>query len=151
MLMTMAEVITTEAWNVTGEPHVHRRSFMHMTFYWGHKAEVLFRGWPCSSPAMYALAIMFVFVLAVVVEWLSHFDAVKPGANSVAAGFFKTAVHGVRYGMSYMVMLAVMSFNGGIFLAAVFGHAFGYLLFGSRVFKKTSGSENASGRTTAKC
>ncbi|KAH7553770.1 hypothetical protein ACOSP7_029379 [Xanthoceras sorbifolium] len=144
MMAVLREIATTEAWNMTGS-HVHRRSLMHMSFYWGHKAEVLFRGWPGSSPGMYALALVFVFILAVLVEWLNHCDVVKPGANRVAAGFFKTALHAVRSGMSYMVMLSVMSFNGGVFLAAVFGHAFGYLLFGSRVFKKSGGSENESG------
>lgn len=133
--LKLREVITTEAWNTTGE-HVHRRSLLHMSFYWGYKSEILFKGWPGTNPLMYALALLFVFTLAVLVEWLNNFDVVKPEANRVAAGFFKTGLHVIRSGMSYMVMLAVMSFNGGVFLVALFGHAIGYLIFRSRVFKK---------------
>lgn len=57
----------------------------------------------------------------------------------MAAGFFQTGMHTVRAGLSYMVMLAVMSFNGGVFLAAVFGHAIGFFVFGSKAFRKLSG------------
>ncbi|GAY49806.1 hypothetical protein CUMW_121900 [Citrus unshiu] len=126
--------VTTEAWNTTGL-HVHRKRIAHMTFFWGHNTQVLFPGWPGSSTGMYVLALVFVFSLAVIVEWLSHYNIVKPGASRVAAGLFKTGLHGVRVGLAYMVVLAVMSFNGGIFIAAVVGHAVGYLLFGSRVEK----------------
>ncbi|EOY07356.1 Copper transporter, putative [Theobroma cacao] len=133
-------VETTSAWNTTGL-HVHRKSLLHMSFYWGHKSEILFSGWPGSNSGMYALALMFVFALAVTVEWLSYCSIIKPGANKVAAGFFQTAMHTVRAGLSYMVMLAVMSFNGGVFLSAVFGHAVGFLVFGSRAFRKSGGSE----------
>lgn len=98
---------------------------------------------------MYVLALIFIFVLAVVVEWLNHCKLIKPGANRIAFGFFKAAVHAVRVGMAYMVMLAVMSFNGGIFLAAVFGHAVGYLLFGTRVvFNNSGGSESDSRKSS---
>lgn len=94
---------------------------------------------------MYVLALVFVFSLAVIVEWLSHYNIVKPGASRGAAGLFKTGLHGVRVGLAYMVVLAVMSFNGGIFIAAVVGHAVGYLLFGSRVvFNKSGRSDSDS-------
>ncbi|KAE8704523.1 Copper transporter 4 [Hibiscus syriacus] len=132
----MAE--TTSAWNNTSELHVHRKnSLFHMSFYWGHKSEILFSGWPGCSSGMYALALIFVFVLAMVVEWLSYCSIIKPGANNVAAGFFQTAMHTARAGLSYMVMLAVMSFNGGVFLAAIFGHVIGFLVFGTKAFRKS--------------
>ncbi|WCJ28383.1 copper transporter 1 [Euphorbia peplus] len=140
----------TSAWNTSGPVtgtgtspfHVHRNSLTHMTFFWGHTTEILFKGWPGSSSGMYALALMFVFTLAVVVEWFNYCSIIKPGTNKVAAGVFRTAMYVVRTGLSYLVMLAVMSFNGGVFLVAVGGHAVGFALFGSRVIKKAgSGSE----------
>lgn len=129
----------TEAWNTTGGGgiHVHHRAIAHMTFYWGHKTEILFKGWPGSSSGMYALALIFVFTLAVIVEWFNYCSIIKPGTNKVAAGFFRAGMYAVRSGLSYLVMLAVMSFNGGVFLVAVAGHAVGFVLFGSRISKNS--------------
>ncbi|KAB2089374.1 hypothetical protein ES319_A03G057100v1 [Gossypium barbadense] len=115
---------------------------MHMTFFWGNIAEILFSGWPSRRGAgMYALALIFIFVLAFLVEWLSHSRLIKllgEGSSNVLAGVVQTLLHAIRVGLAYLVMLAVMSFNGGVFLMAVAGHALGFLLFGSRVFKKST-------------
>ncbi|CAI9779079.1 unnamed protein product [Fraxinus pennsylvanica] len=118
--------------------HYHKPPFLHL--YWGKDAEILFSGWPDNHSGMYALALVFVFVLAVLVEFLSNLNLVKPGSNRVARVFFQTGFHGIRAGFAYMVVLAVMSFNGGVFIAAVLGHAIGYLIFGSRISKKESGT-----------
>ena len=122
----------------TRAAHSHHQGMM--TFFWGHKTEILFPGWPGNNSGMYALALIFVFVLAVLVEWLSYCNFVKPGTNNVTAGLVKTAIYTLRSGLTYMVMLAVMSFNGGVFLVAVAGHAVGYVIFRSQVFKKSCGS-----------
>ncbi|KAK0604365.1 hypothetical protein LWI29_014939 [Acer saccharum] len=78
--------------------------------------------------------------LAILVEWLSGTHLIREGTNNVAAGMIQTVMHAIRVGLAYMVMLAVMSFNAGVFLAALAGHTLGFFLFGSRVFKKKAGS-----------
>ncbi|OMO86104.1 Ctr copper transporter [Corchorus capsularis] len=127
--------------NGTAGMHHHMSTaMMHMTFFWGKNAEILFSGWPGTRSGMYALALIFIFVLAFLVEWLSHSRLIKPGSRDVPAGLFQTLLHCIRVGLAYLVMLGVMSFNGGVFLAAVAGHTLGFFLFGSRVFKKNTES-----------
>ncbi|XP_019159696.1 PREDICTED: copper transporter 1-like [Ipomoea nil] len=126
----------------------HRRHMMmHMTFFWGRNTEVLFSGWPGHDHlGMYIVSLVVVFALAVLVEWFSNCNYIKDGANRAAAGLLQTAMYGVRIGLAYMLMLAVMSFNGGIFLVAIAGHTLGFLVFGSRVFNKPPSTAN--GKTT---
>ncbi|KAK9280421.1 hypothetical protein L1049_014110 [Liquidambar formosana] len=124
--------------NHGGGMHDMHRMMMHMTFYWSKNGEILFSGWPGTRTGMYVLSLIFVFALAVVVEWLSHCKLIKSESNDVSAGVVQTLMHGLRMGLAYMVMLAVMSFNVGVFLVAVAGHTVGFLLFGSRVFKRNS-------------
>ncbi|GMH23056.1 hypothetical protein Nepgr_024899 [Nepenthes gracilis] len=121
----------------TAATHKSDMMMAHGAFFWGKDSEILFSGWPGTSSAMYALALILVFVLAVLVECLSHTPIVRPGSNRVAAGLFSTGLHAVRAGLVYVVMLAVMSYNGGVFIAAVVGHAVGYSIFGSGLLKKS--------------
>lgn len=114
------------------------KMMMHMTFFWGKNALVLFKGWPGTSTGMYALALVFVFAMGILVEWLSHSRLIKTGTGNVAAGIIQTFMHTIRVGLANLVMLALMSFNVGVFLAAVAGHSLGFLLFGSRVFHKSA-------------
>lgn len=125
--------------NGTGEMmmHSHKKIMMHMTFYWGNEAEILFSGWPGTRPGMYALALIFVFTLGVLAEWLTHSRLIKEGTTNVATAIIKTIAHAIRVSLGYLLMLSLMSFNVGIFLAAVAGQALGFLLFGSMVFDNT--------------
>lgn len=126
---------STHNWNeLINNTNIHHTTIpVHNTFFWSHNTEVLFKGWPGTNAAMYALAIIFVFSLALLVECLIHTNFIRSGDSKVSAGMFRTALYAVRKGIGYMVMLAVMSFNGGVLLAAVGGHAVGFLIFGSGV------------------
>ncbi|MBA0594575.1 hypothetical protein Gorai_011476 [Gossypium raimondii] len=84
----------------SGMHYGKKMMMMHMTFFWGKDAEILFSGW---------------------------------SGRRLGGGIL---LHAVRVGLAYLVMLAVMSFNGGVFLMAIAGHMLGFLLFGSRVFKR---------------
>lgn len=100
---------------------------------------MLFPGWPDSNRAMYALALIFVFFLAFFAEWLARCSdaasSLKPGADKFAKVAFRTAMYAIKSGFSYLVILAVVSFNGGVFLTAIFGHAFGFAVFRGRAFR----------------
>ncbi|CAK9326990.1 unnamed protein product [Citrullus colocynthis] len=106
----------------------------HMTFFWGKTAELLFAGWPCQSFFSYAVALIFVFLLAFTVEWLSHTKLTTSATGNVAAGLVQTILYSIRVGLAFIVMLAVMSYNVGVLLAAVAGYSIGFLVYGSRVF-----------------
>ncbi|XP_074266377.1 copper transporter 6-like [Silene latifolia] len=113
----------------------HSMMMMHMSFYWGHEAEILFTGWPGSSTGMYVLSLFVVFLLAFLVEWISRTRVVnRVTDNKVVAGVLLTVLHAIRMCLAYFVMLAVMSFNVGVFIVAVVGHALGFLVFTSGAF-----------------
>ena len=101
---------------------------MHMSFYWGKDVTVLFSGWPESNSGMYVLALFFVLLLGAAIEVLSMLPAVKPGTRPILGASTQASVHTVRMCFAYMVMLSVMSYNLGIFIAAVAGHAIGFFI-----------------------
>lgn len=105
----------------------------HMTFFWGAHSEILFDGWPGARSGMYVLALIAVFLLAVLYEWCNHCRLIKRVSRSpnVAVGLVQTALHAIRVGLMYLTMLAVMSFNVGVLIVVILGHAVGFLLFGS--------------------
>uniref|UniRef100_A0A803LX63 Copper transport protein n=1 Tax=Chenopodium quinoa TaxID=63459 RepID=A0A803LX63_CHEQI len=111
--------------------HDHNNMMKHMTFYWGKDGEILFSGWPGTHTGMYVLALVIIFVLAILVEWLAGTTLAKPGDKDVTSDqLLRTLVHALRMGLAYLLMLAVMSFNVGVFIVVIVGHALGYMIFG---------------------
>ncbi|XP_026428954.1 copper transporter 1-like [Papaver somniferum] len=105
---------------------------MQMTFYWGMASEILFKGWSGHQTGMYVLALVIIFALAMLVEFLAYTDFVKFGLTPIALRILLAMKHGIRVGLLYLVMLAVMTFNVGVLIAAVSGHALGFFFSGSR-------------------
>lgn len=101
---------------------------MHMTFFWGKNVVMLFNDWPNGKLGMYILALVLVFLVAVAIEVLHDFPATKKRAHPFINVLAQAVVYGVRMAFAYLVMLSVMSYNIGVFICAVVGHAFGYFI-----------------------
>ncbi|KAI3937463.1 hypothetical protein MKW98_018762 [Papaver atlanticum] len=106
---------------------------MQTTFYWGMASEILFKGWPGHQTGIYALALAIIFALAMLVEFLAYMEFVKFGLTRIATRTLLAVKHGIRVGLLYLVMLAVMTFNVGVLIAAVSGHALGFFFFGGQM------------------
>ncbi|KAF8397409.1 hypothetical protein HHK36_016325 [Tetracentron sinense] len=104
-----------------------------MAFFWGKNMEMLFAGWPHNNLGMYVLALFFVLFLALAVEILSVSPALKPGMSPTVAGITHAGAHALRMSLAYLVMLSVMSYNAGIFLVTIAGHALGFFLIKRRL------------------
>ncbi|CAM8910577.1 unnamed protein product [Rhodiola kirilowii] len=107
---------------------------MQMSFYWGKSATLLFSGWPNGSLGMYFLALFFVFFIAAGVEVISIIttSVARPGpttnSKSIPNAVARSCVYVFQMALAYMVMLSVMSFNGGVFVVAVIGHGVGHFI-----------------------
>jgi solute carrier family 31 (copper transporter), member 1 len=133
---------------------------MHMTFYWGKSATILFDGWRTSTWLGYLLSLVALLLAAAFYQYLEALrvrvkliaegsakpaSSIPPPASSdprtplLAPAFAGqrparvavAAMFGVNSGLGYLLMLSIMSFNGGVFIAVVVGLALGYLAFRS--------------------
>lgn len=124
-----------------------------MTFYWGTTVTILFDAWSTNSYTSYAISLLVCFLIAVFYQFIEGWriklkllassppqsaDLNVPLIESKIAGAGKSSskvagavVFGVNSAIGYMLMLAIMSFNGGVFVAVVVGFAVGYFVFRS--------------------
>ncbi|CAI5505666.1 unnamed protein product [Closterium sp. Naga37s-1] len=157
---------------------------MQMWFYWGPNVIILFESWKTSSWGFYLLACFLVVVFCVLHEFLTSFrlklsatrrcrvkDA-EQGADSADATSSKkvdwrslldrlavTGIYALNLIFSYAIMLIVMSFNIGLFIAVVLGLTIGFFFFGAKRRKTSSErplveeaqEENCCGTSDACC
>ncbi|KAL3838601.1 hypothetical protein ACJIZ3_023192 [Penstemon smallii] len=126
---------------------------MHMTFYWGRKVTILFDSWKTDSWLSYFISLFACFLISAFYQYmedrrlrfklLSRFKNSSPPSSGIGAPLLLTKFSGapsrfagsILFGLNsaigYLLMLAVMSFNAGVFIAVVVGLAVGYLIFRS--------------------
>lgn len=117
---------------------------MQMSFYWGRNVTILFSGWPGNhhhNPGMYILALLFVFAIAFAMEALTGWPTIKPSRSPIVAGLTQASVYALRVSLGYFVMLAIMTYNVGVFIAAVAGHTIGFFVAKTSSLAMTKPSE----------
>lgn len=129
-----------------------------MTFYWGKRVTLLFDFWRTDSWLNYAVTLLACVLFSVFYQYLENrrlrFKMLSKTRGSApvavdssaavpllysrlgikrgqwtASKFAGSVLFAINSGIGYLLMLAVMSFNGGVFVAVVVGLGLGYLLF----------------------
>ncbi|RWR86171.1 copper transporter 1-like protein [Cinnamomum micranthum f. kanehirae] len=92
---------------------------------------------------MYVILSITVFMLAVLIEWLSHAQLmIQPRSTHVASAIEWTSFHVGRVALAYALMLLLMPFDIWVFLLALAGHSFGFLLFGGQIFESSKAPDH---------
>ena len=133
---------------------------MHMTFYWGREVTILVNSWHTKTWLGYSLSLLACLLASIFYQYLENLRMrlklissgsvkAKPSPSATidepllqtmggggkvrwsAARAGGAVLFGINSGIGYLLMLVVMSFNGGVFLAVVLGLAIGYSLFRS--------------------
>ncbi|KAG5098644.1 hypothetical protein JHK82_048498 [Glycine max] len=128
---------------------------MHLTLYWGKKVTILIDSWKTDSWTSYVLSLLACLVVAAFYQYLENRRirlkllagdrrplpapeirtpllrwGVAGGDNArLGVKFAEAVLFGVNSAIGYLLMLAIMSFNGGVFLAIVVGLTIGYFFF----------------------
>ena len=129
---------------------------MPMTFSFGYHFTLLFSGWTIHTEAELFAAVVGVFFLGVFLEgikvlkeWLSYVTLKYSKLAQFHSGYkqldsaptvpktYVILLHALQallqllqVGVAYLLMLIVMTYNGWMFLAVVFGTSMGYLTLG---------------------
>lgn len=127
---------------------------MHTTLHWSNQVTLLFDSWNTKSWPTYALALLICFLVAVFYQRLEAMrlhlkSAANPSPPSLNTPLIVpklgrnwkirlglAALFGLNSGIGYLIMLAIMSYNGGVLLAVVLGLTVGYFVFRSEDFSE---------------
>lgn len=141
---------------------------MHMTFYWSKKVTLLIDSWKTDSWTSYILSLLACLIVSIFYQLLENrrirlklFASGKQFPAEIQTPLIQRKLVGSRaklgvklagavlFGVSsaigYFLMLSVMSFNGGVFIAIVVGLAIGYLFF------RSDGEDSFVGDSSCAC
>ena len=122
--------------------------YTQLYFYMGTQVKYIFKGLETESAGTYSLALVMTFIIALAIEGLNFYRYhLQAGAYSqlnqlidrkdhsvytlsCKIRFLISITYFVSIFLSYMLMLAVMTFNGGIFVVTILGLTVGYFIFG---------------------
>lgn len=117
-------------------------------FYMGTKVKYIFKNLETQNAGTYSLVLVITFLMAIGIEGLNflryHLQAgaysqlnqlIDRKDNAVYTlsckiRFYISITYFVSIFLSYMLMLAVMTFNAGIFIVTIIGLTLGYFIFG---------------------
>ncbi|XP_062101526.1 copper transporter 5.1 [Humulus lupulus] len=128
---------------------------MHMTFYWSKDVTLLIDTWRTSTWTGYVLSLLACLIVSAFYQYLEDLrlrvkiaSAGKPSSSaqneaSAAAPLLQknlvgkwslarlagALLFGVNSSIGYLLMLAIMSFNGGVFVAIILGLTIGCFVF----------------------
>ena len=112
------------------------------------RVKYIFANLETQSAGTYSLALVVTLIMAIAIEGLNFLryhlqasaysqlnDLIDLKGNAVymkscKIRFYIAITYFVSIFLSYMLMLAVMTFNGGIFLVTIIGLTMGYFIFG---------------------
>ncbi|EFJ13071.1 hypothetical protein SELMODRAFT_123191 [Selaginella moellendorffii] len=136
---------------------------MHMTFYWSKNATILFDGWITKTWLGYILSLAALFLAALFNEYVVSRrilliqaskspgglrkplmgDCTEPPPSSIDGRAVESILFVVNSALGLLLMLAAMSFNGGVFVSIVVGLGVGYFVFrsGDRIGSGAAGRE----------
>lgn len=131
--------------------HMHG---MPVAFEWGHRVTLYFDSWATETHFDYIVALLFMFTLCVMQEGLYYLRTLPPKVRAqtteeiegvtapilpapyktpaLRRRLWGTALYALNLCSSYLIMLAVMTCNGGVFLTVVLGLSVGHFLGKSR-------------------
>ncbi|CEP63187.1 low-affinity Cu transporter LALA0_S07e04412g [Lachancea lanzarotensis] len=109
---------------------------MNMLFTWNYKHTcVVFKWWHIRTVSQLILSMILIAIISHLYEYLKYYAGKSVAAggsgNGRSAKTTRASWYGAQVGLSFMLMLVFMTFNGWLMLAVILGAAWGNYSWGN--------------------